>query len=377
MAWMDWSNMGSVGSADRMRQRLQATPGLMNSMRTGTGTTGLMPGDARGWSDLQNDWKAYLDEGRESPMPVKAMHSTGVLGGDGDSGGGYGGRMPRDPMQGLMRAANGGGGMGGFDIPAGAQAEIGRLMGRRMMEGLQGDDIVVDGGFGPTVQSRSGAANENNFREGLERSRESALYGDETAGMLAPRQAQRTLDMTRQFGVPMAEAEADIGDVTSERGAARHFMPWQAGKNADVSQTALERILQQYVRPAELDLERAGVTAQGQLDLEGMRQGTAQSGDALQTLQELVSSGMGLESAQPTIAPFVQELQRRLLPGGGRAGGAGPAGGGGGPMGGPGGPPPAASGPTPQQMQAAIQAGYTEAEVLEYYRNLQRGGGVR
>jgi hypothetical protein len=251
-----------------------------------------------------------------------------------------GGRMPRqDPMGGLMRAVQGGG--GGIEIPAGAQAEIGRLLGRRMMDSLQPE---------PT--------DDQQFENELYQGRRAAQFGADTDRAMRPyrdsratEDMQRTLDMTEQFGVPMAEAEANIGDVASERGARRHFMPWQAGKNADVANTTLERVIQQFVRPAELDVERAGITAQGNVDTAMAQQSGAGNRDALDALQKLVTGGMQYEDGPETMAPFMQELQRRLLPG---AGGAGVPGGA--PMSGPGAGG-GSTGPFTPQQEQMIQQG--------------------
>jgi hypothetical protein len=252
-----------------------------------------------------------------------------------------GGRMPRqDPMGGLMRAVQGGG--GGIEIPAGAQAEIGRLLGRRMMDDLQPR---------PT--------DDQEFEMGLYRDRRATQFGADTDRAMRPyrddratEDAQRSLDLTNQFGVPMAHAEANVGDVMSERGAARHFMPWQAGKNADVANTTLERVIQQFVRPAELDVERAGITARGNVDTALAQQSGAGNRDALETLQKLVTGGMGYEGGEETMAPFMGELQRRLLPGGGMGGAATP---GGAPTSGPGAG--GSAGPFTPQQEQMIQQG--------------------
>lgn len=227
-----------------------------------------------------------------------------------------------DALGGLSRAMQGRGG-GVADDPRVQQALI-----RETLTALE-----------PGRAARDRRAN---FATDLDEREQMLHFEDRMADQYEPRRLGRTLDQTQRFGPAMAHAENTIADITGEGAARRTQMPWATTARNSEQEQALERILQQYVRPAELDLERAGVAAAGQANVAGIQQQSGQERDALTALQDIVTSGFGYENTGTE--PFMAELQRRLL--GGRTDGAGPMGAGGGAPGGAPGVGPVPSNPT-------------------------------
>jgi hypothetical protein len=173
----------------------------------------------------------------------------------------------------------------------------------------------------------------------------------------------------------------DIADYTGRREASRYFDPMQQAVRGD----DFRRKLQLSTEPARIAADSRADVATAQADA---RVSAAQAGErarmfasSMDLIPELTRSGVfGRDRRGNPIAPDPEvsqqaiETMRRILSGGGRAGGAGGAGMGGGMPGGgmmPGG------GGAPQitpEMEPYIQAGYSPEEVIAHF---QKTGRIR
>jgi hypothetical protein len=150
------------------------------------------------------------------------------------------------------------------------------------------------------------------FGRGLDQVRQKTALKDELEARYAPREAGRKLDLTRAFGVPMAQANAAIGDVTSEAEAGREWLP---------NRRSLRD--QDFERRRELAISPASIAAQSRLGVAGItgqsRVAEAEVGRpdpaalAAKTLRDAFESGaFGLDEwGQPKAPPA--ELQQQAL----------------------------------------------------------------
>lgn len=216
----------------------------------GTGRTGLMSGDARGWSDLLNRQAQYLndtraDEGDEPYNVVAAgpMRSRTI----GSAGSALGG------LRGALQSF--GGARGGS---SGVVAHEVRPDTRPLERAL------IDAGI-----SEAGA-----------RQRTFDDMGGERDELRAFRQQQYKDSDLRRFAPDRARAAAQIGDIESEAEAGRMFLPNRARVDDLAASRARQLAETRYLRPAQIDaeaklraseIEREGRVTASQNTLQGVR----------------------------------------------------------------------------------------------------------
>lgn len=198
-------------------------------------------------------------------------------------------------------------------------------------------DALAELDYDPTRAPR-GTRVDRNFARGLDQQRQEASLDDQMANLYEPREAGRRLRLTREFGVPQAQAEAAVGDVRSEAEAGRSFLPNRSFLDA-----------RDFERRKELTLGPAQTAAQSRLgvaELTGQsRVGAAEATAAgrQKSLEELLALltkagvfGTDPKTYEPNPPPddlrqrAIDDLLRRAQ-GGGQAptGAPGPAAGGG------------------------------------------------
>lgn len=214
--------------------------------------------------------------------------------------------MPQS-MSALARMG-GGGQFDPSDDPRVQQALI-----REALTALEPDAFAFDAGGGQMMGgSRREAAQDRTFGRGLDQIRQRAGLEDELDERYAPREAGRKLDLTRAFGVPMAQANAAIGDVTSEAEAGREWLP---------NRRSLRD--QDFERRRELAISPASIAAQSRLgvaDITGQSRVAAAevrrpdpAALAAKTLRDASAAGaFGFDQYGDPLAP-PPELQQQSL----------------------------------------------------------------
>lgn len=241
---------------DRVRTHPGAAPG-------GTGTTGLLPGDAQGYSDLLEDQQGYLQDRQavrgRAPLAVEA--------------GGYQERTMGQPQ---ARSA---------------------LRGLRAAMPRTGSGEGGDTGMGPLafeVRPDSRQAERAILDAAEAQARSQKRTADDSGGTMDDLRAIRHRDMADydlEYREPTrARQRAVIGDIDSEAKAGRAFLPNQARLSTLEHDQARELTESRYLRPAQLGAEarvtaaelarqgRVGAAEMGLQGAQGRNQATALNG---------------------------------------------------------------------------------------------------
>lgn len=229
-----------------VRQHPGAAPG-------GTGTTGLMSGDARGYSDLLNRQTQYLNDQRaEDGKGPMAVEYGGVMGEMG--GGRRGGRTPRVALDGLRTALDGfGGGRGGGVVAHEVRPDTRPL-----------ERALIDAGI-------AGAGAQQRMYEDMGGERDDLRMG----------RMRRAADYDLEYREPTrARHRAVVGDIESEAEAGRAFLP-NAAKLGDMEAERARRLAEiRYLEPARIgaesrtraaEIEREGRIGAADRTLQGAR----------------------------------------------------------------------------------------------------------
>jgi hypothetical protein len=259
-----------------IRQFPGAAPG-------GSGYTGVAPGDAQGFQQLQQLGQEFAMRGGQSPNIRMS--------------GGYG-NLPS--VQGLQKAVAARGSRGGSvnnsvldTIPGGTRAHLGYQLGQEMLQG-----------------SKLGQMRD--------------LY--DPSQISAPPTDPRSTALMR------AGIGEDVTDLQSQRGADRYFSMGEKSVRADQATNALEQLVARYLQPAQVQAGQRGQEANlealtGAAELESQQQ-TGQGDQMIDLLNSFTGAGGDLED--PRIAGLLNALLSRF---GGAGGGGGvpnaPGGGGG------------------------------------------------